>query len=135
MKIFLILVSFFICGCQSHRIVQSVALDASSVATVVVIKEKAERPGEGGFYFGENKQNYAVLKAAGVKEIQVAAGAHVFEVWSTGSPTFELPVNLEPNSRTCIRVYPNDANYVGKFIVPLLRNATSTFKAEVVPCQ
>jgi hypothetical protein len=124
-----------LCGCHGgHHLVKPELADANDSSTIVIIKDKGDRVAESGFWFGENDKKYAVIHKPESKEFKVKPGSHIFEVWSTGSLVYKIAVYLEPNSRTCIRAYADDAHYIGSKILPILLNTTYAYTAKVEKC-
>jgi hypothetical protein len=129
----------FLAGCQSEsaRKFEPAAkyLDDSDTSTLIVIAKENAKLGESGFSLNDNdKTLLSYMKISKTIEFEVPSGSHIFTVSSSGSPAFKLQANLQPNTKTCIQIKTNNANYYGKFIFPLMRNAVPTHFAELVPC-
>ncbi|MGG5870447.1 hypothetical protein [Pseudomonas peli] len=126
-------------GCQSDsaRKTEPVtqAVEAGGTATIMVIAKDKAKLGESGFDFSDNdKVLLSQMKISRTVTFEVTSGSHTFAVSSWGSPAYTLQAELPPESETCIQITSNAANYFGKFIFPLMRNATPTHVAQVVPC-
>ncbi|KZN63876.1 hypothetical protein [Pseudoalteromonas luteoviolacea] len=137
MKVIFILALFLLTGCQSTKVISPKLPDTakeSDISKLVLFMESNLKIGESRVYFGEKKKNYASFNKKGKKELMLLSGEYKFEIWSPGSATHNLEAVLEGNKTTCIRIFSNSTNLVGKFVVPLLRNLTSTHEAEVVDC-
>ncbi|TQF67729.1 hypothetical protein [Pseudoalteromonas luteoviolacea] len=137
MKVIYIVALFLLAGCQSTKIVTPKLPDTvkeSDISKVVLFMESNLKIGESRVYFGEKEKNYASFAKKGKKELKLLPGEYKFEIWSQGSATHHLEAVLESNKTTCIRIFSNTTNLAGKFVVPLLRNLTSTHEAEVVDC-
>ena len=136
MKTKCLLIALLLAGCQSPKLSAPLISDTegSRIAKVVVYRESSPEIGQGDLYFGESGKSYAVFSEIGSKEISLSPGKHVFELTSKGTVSFQLEVVLAPAASTCIRAYTNGTNAIGKYIIPLLRNLTPEFRAEVFPC-
>lgn len=128
-----------IAGCQNEivRTPESPAKASGEVgtATLIVISEDAKL-GEGGFNLIDNdKRLLSYMKISKKIEFKLPSGSRTFTVSSTGSPGFKLQADLKPDTKTCMQIKTNNANYLGKFFFPLMRNAIPTHTAELIPCE
>jgi hypothetical protein len=126
-------------GCQNEAIrtpgPSTGASEQAGTATLIVISKDAKL-GESGFNLVDNdKTLLSYMKISKTVEFKLPSGSRTFTVSSTGSPGFKLQANLKPDTSTCMQIETNNANYLGKFIFPLMRNATPTHRAELIPCE
>lgn len=130
----------FLAGCQSEsarKLEPSTKhLDESGISTLIVIAKENAKLGESGFSLHDNEKTLlSYMKISKTIEFEVPSGGHLFTVSSSGSPAFKLQAHLQPNTKTCIQIKTNNANYYGKFIFPIMRNAVPTHVAELIPCE
>ncbi|WJN57371.1 hypothetical protein OH686_01400 [Pseudomonas sp. SO81] len=126
-------------GCQNEATrtpePSTEASEQPGTATLIVISKEAKL-GESGFNLIDNdKTLLSYMKISKTIEFQLPSGSRTFTVSSTGSPGFKLQANLKPDTKTCMQIETNNANYLGKFILPFMRNATPTHRAELIPCE
>ena len=134
MKYLLLIMIFGVAACSAPAIIKPVLDSNKPLATVVVSRESGRRIGEGALYFGEGKHAYFVMTSAGRQTVTLPAGNHTFVLSTKGTASSSIKVDLAPDSTTCLRVYQNEANFIGKFLLPFLRNAVPEFSAEIIDC-
>lgn len=139
MKKLALLVIIFLAGCQNediHKIEPSAKLsDEAGTSTLIVITKKNAKLGESGFNLIDNEKTLlSYMKISKTIEFAVSSGNHTFTISSPASPDFKLQAHLQPDTTTCIQIRTNNANYFGKLIFPLMRNAVPTHVAEIIPC-
>ncbi len=129
----------FLVGCQNESVRKlepsAKPLDEAGTSTLIVIAKDNAKLGESGFNLIDNEKTLlSYMKISKIIEFEVPSGNHTFTVSSSASPDFKLQANLQPGTRTCIQIKTNNANYFGKFVFPLMRNAVPTHVAELIPC-
>ncbi|TXI88769.1 MAG: hypothetical protein E6Q40_03270 [Cupriavidus sp.] len=101
-----------------------------TVPAVIVLREPAPASANLPLYFGEADQVYLALDNSQYGTFNSIPGLHRFIISARGSANFELEVNIQPDTITCIKAYADPARTAESPPV----NFTNIFRAEVVPC-
>lgn len=108
-------------------------LPQATVPAVIVFREPAPNSATVPLYFGEADQVYLALNNKQYGTLNSIAGWHHFVISAKGSANFEMDINIQADTITCIRAYADPAND-SKAADPSPINFSNIFRAEVVPC-
>lgn len=108
-------------------------LPQATVPAVIVFREPASNSATVPLYFGEGDQVYLALDNGQYGTLNSTVGWHHFVISAKGGANFEMDINIQADTITCIRAYADPANN-SKAAEPASITFTNIFKAETVPC-
>lgn len=130
----MILPTLFLGACSwMHPKPAAPPLPPPTVPAVIVFREPAPNSATVPLYFGEADQVYLALDNNQYGTLNSVAGWHRFVISAKGGANFELEINIQADTITCIRAYADPASDI-KAGESSPTTFTSIFRAEIVAC-
>lgn len=108
-------------------------LPQATVPGVVVFREPSPNSATVPLYFGEANQVYLQLDNNQYGSLNSTVGWHRFVVSAKGGANFEMDIDIQADTITCIRAYADPA--IDRTATePSPTTFTNIFRAEMVPC-